>query len=544
MLTSSCEGFFGERRIGTCKGSFQCCNKECPFIKTSHCHQPNRVSWRNVRSVHHVKVCAICDHIAERLNCSAKKLFEYDYSTQVATVYHLGQHKCTPPLRKRVILVQHPQIQLGQILRGSAKEVGLRQIVSLIDAGDMDAAEKEDEVWLDRWRVKRQLESMDPQQGMDHNSFDAMGIVKQKTDKKDPFYIYRIGNRNLGGGTDYVFKSSRKMAQMALHMDVDGEPNILQMENAYFDATHTWVYGFKSLGLWLIHPAMKKILRLASMELRSENNKDIALFFSLFNEKLSTVSGVPNHKFNPRDFVCDEAGANYKTITELYGASRGQSAGVRNSKDRAQQIKVAEDFVNILDHEEDVLAEAEQGNKPSMFIPKSDAKHRAPKKRFTTKKPTGGPQRKVKKAQEVEDLSKKLEDKLAMAMVVCDSELTSTRRNKIDNPPMLIYATWRITKCRGCKKSITDEDKASPHSFVLHRHGVVGYFNKLHNNWFNSEQNIHFHMNMDCVCKRDSTVEKRHVSCNDEVFCRLSEQEMVFLHVNGYLKPIVEKKME
>ena len=111
--------------------------------------------------------------------------------------------------------------------------------MSLIDTGDMDAAEKEAEVWLDRWCVKRQLESMDPQQGMDHNSFDAVGIVKQKTDKKDPFYIYRIGYRNLGGGTDYVFKSSRKMAQMALHMDVDGEPNILQMENAYFDATHT-----------------------------------------------------------------------------------------------------------------------------------------------------------------------------------------------------------------------------------------------------------------------------------------------------------------
>ena len=81
-------------------------------------------------------------------------------------------------------------------------------------------------------------------------------------------------------------------------------------------------------------------------------------------------------------------------------AGHGQSAGVRNSKDHAQQIKVTEDFVNILDHEEDVLAEAKQGNNPSMFIPKSDAKHRAPKKRFTTKKPNGGPQRKVKKAQE------------------------------------------------------------------------------------------------------------------------------------------------
>ena len=109
---------------------------------------------------------------------------------------------------------------------------------------------------------------------------------------------------------------------------------------------------------------------------------------------------------------------------------------------------------------------------------------------------------------------------------------------------MLIYATWRIAKCRGCKKAITDEDKASPHSFVLHRHGVVGYFNKLHNKWLDNEQNIHFHMNMDCVQKHNSTVEKHHVSCNEEVFCRLSEQEMAFLHTNGYLKPIAEKKKE
>ena len=29
---------------------------------------------------------------------------------------------------------------------------------------------------------------------------------------------------------------------------------------------------------------------------------------------------MPNYKFNPRYFVCDEAGANYKAITALYGA--------------------------------------------------------------------------------------------------------------------------------------------------------------------------------------------------------------------------------
>ena len=33
---------------------------------------------------------------------------------------------------------------------------------------------------------------------------------------------------------------------MALQMDVEGPENILQLENAYFDATHTRVYGFKT----------------------------------------------------------------------------------------------------------------------------------------------------------------------------------------------------------------------------------------------------------------------------------------------------------
>ena len=319
MLTSSCERFYGERRIGTCKGSFICNNRQCPFIQTSHCGQPNKVSWRNVTGIYHFKVCAICDHVAQRNYCGAKKLIEYDYSTKIATVYHLGTHKCCVRLSKNNPVAQIPPLQISQTLTGSAKQVGLRQIISLIDSGDMDAAEREAEVWLDKRKVKRQMEAMNPQQGMDHNSFDAVGILKQKTDQKDPYYIYRIGNKNLAGGTDFVFKSSQKLAQIALAMDVDGLGNILQMENAYFDATHTRVYGFKSLGLWVIHPAMCKILRLASMEIRSENYKSISLFFILFNAMLSAVKGVENYKFNPRYFVCDEAGANYKAIAEVYG---------------------------------------------------------------------------------------------------------------------------------------------------------------------------------------------------------------------------------
>ena len=60
------------------------------------------------------------------------------------------------------------------------------------------------------------------------------------------------------------------MAELAIQMYVEGPDNILQ-ENAYFGTTHTKVHGFKSLGLWLFHPTMRKVIRLASLDVRTEN---------------------------------------------------------------------------------------------------------------------------------------------------------------------------------------------------------------------------------------------------------------------------------
>ena len=182
---------------------------------------------------------------------------------------------------------------------GSAKEVGLCEIALLIESGEMGLAATEAENWVDRRAAKRQMEKLVPTAGHDHNSFDAVGIIKRTTDTQDKFYIYRIRNQNLNGGSDYVFKSSKKMGEMALLMNVEGPENILQLENAYFDATHTKVYGFKTFAMWLIHPAMKQILRLASMELCSENYLDISLFLRLFNEMLAEISNRPGYKINP-----------------------------------------------------------------------------------------------------------------------------------------------------------------------------------------------------------------------------------------------------
>ena len=48
------------------------------------------------------------------------------------------------------------------------------------------------------------MEKLVPTAGHDHNSFDAVGIIKRTTDTWDKFYIYKIRNQNLNGWSDYV----------------------------------------------------------------------------------------------------------------------------------------------------------------------------------------------------------------------------------------------------------------------------------------------------------------------------------------------------
>ena len=268
-------------------------------------------------------MCSICDTIGHREGCGARKLVEYDEILGVATVYHIANHKCGLQLdiNKRNSLIKK-RIQ-ERNLSGPAKQLSIQEIAKFIEAGSMDLAAAEAECWVDRKAIKRQMDKVTPEAGADHNSFDAVGIAKKTTDKRDKYYIYNIGNKNFAdlsdvSATDHVFKSSLNMAEIALQMNKDALENLLQLENAYFNATHMRVCGFKTFGLWRIHPAMKQILCLASVEIRSENYVHISVFFQLFNRMLSEVKGE-DVMFKPRYFVCDEGGTNYKAIHEVYG---------------------------------------------------------------------------------------------------------------------------------------------------------------------------------------------------------------------------------
>ena len=121
----------------------------------------------------------------------------------------------------------------------TANQVGKECVGYLLLQGISEEAKEEARIWLDHKMAKKVIHTQNPTFSLDENSFDAVGILKAETDKCDPFYIYKINNGRLNGSTDYVFKSSREMALLAIEMDVNNEEETgLQNENAFFNVTH------------------------------------------------------------------------------------------------------------------------------------------------------------------------------------------------------------------------------------------------------------------------------------------------------------------
>ena len=143
----------------------------------------------------------------------------------------------------------------------SGKEIAVNQVEKMLETGTMAEVHNEASlwIWIDYRQNKQVLNESMSSVPEDESSFDAVAIIKRKTDGYDLYYTHRVNNGLCNNTSDYVFKSSREMVGIAIMMDIDNpEANPLQFENCYFNATHKCVQGFKSLGLWTFHPAMKK----------------------------------------------------------------------------------------------------------------------------------------------------------------------------------------------------------------------------------------------------------------------------------------------
>ena len=66
----------------------------------------------------------------------------------------------------------------------------------------------------------------------------------------------------------------------------------------------------------------------------------------------------------------------------LRASGHGLSGGARAAKERAEQMKVATDFVRILDSEADVMLDAQEAINPEVYIPNAKDTHGVLRKKF------------------------------------------------------------------------------------------------------------------------------------------------------------------
>ena len=314
MRTTSKTGFRGIRKVGTCLGSWECVNKECSYLSTEG--KPNWWHWEYKGGS---KVCYSCGRFAVKVHCGARKFVMIATGSNHATVYHLGKHKC----ELQPDAVTHASYTKKWVEKFPGlpfSDLKTKVIQYHLDNRDIDSAEEASyKISQQAFRkVKREVE--DFCQEVDTHSFPAVTDVKKSSDKIDAYYIYKINSKDMNNSDDYVMKSSKTMLEMALKMDQNGGDDLMKDVDVFFDGCHSRCTGFISLGLWFQQPSMRRILRIASMEVRTEKGDTIQMFFSLLNEMLQQVGKKDkDYKFNPKYIFNDEAGSNFVGISRVFG---------------------------------------------------------------------------------------------------------------------------------------------------------------------------------------------------------------------------------
>ena len=84
MRTSSLTGLNGIRKVGSCKGSWQCVNTSCSFLRTE-----NKPNWWHFEYRGGRRACYSCGAYAKQLPCDARKLVQITYSGEYVEVFHI-----------------------------------------------------------------------------------------------------------------------------------------------------------------------------------------------------------------------------------------------------------------------------------------------------------------------------------------------------------------------------------------------------------------------------------------------------------------------
>ena len=108
----------------------------------------------------------------------------------------------------------------------------------------------------------------------------------------------------MNGKPTFVFKSSRIQIQLVTEMDRDGT-GFLNGEYCFADGTFKRCPGFVTLSVYVYVSLLRKMIKLATMEAKSENTENWLIFWNLLNQVISSFLSR-KEKFNPIGWCINE----------------------------------------------------------------------------------------------------------------------------------------------------------------------------------------------------------------------------------------------
>ena len=314
MVTCRVKGFHGKRKIGKCLGSFECSNPVCPKLL---CDTDMRANTTSFKFVGGQRTCFSCgEQVTQRKRCGARKLMQFDSMNEKLSVYHLGKHTCSLKRNKSDEYLKEVVESNKQGL--CAKSLQKSQVMEALLSNDPSKARNVARKLVDRERISQMIRQ-GGKKALDQNSLEAVGILREQTKQVGRSYIYRINDARHNDNPDFVFLGSEVMAEIAIKMDTDGPDTQWNQEPCYIDGMHSRCQEFMSIGLWVKHPAMNQVLRLANMYCKTEDTKCLTQFYQVFNDLLRDVKGDPDYKFNPCKFMGDQFGGNQNAVENVFG---------------------------------------------------------------------------------------------------------------------------------------------------------------------------------------------------------------------------------
>ena len=166
---------------------------------------------------------------------------EYCRESGTLKVYHVGVHKCH---LKKDTKIYKKQVREAVLQNRGLGVQGVQQaeVGQAVVEGNIQEVQRR-AMWLLYANIRSEKAKITWEKNLDKHSQEAVGVLKQATDKEDKYLIYQINNSQFNGQPNYVFKSSRPMAQLAIDMDQNGPEHLLQAEDAYFDGCHSRCTG-------------------------------------------------------------------------------------------------------------------------------------------------------------------------------------------------------------------------------------------------------------------------------------------------------------